>query len=295
MPNRRAAVGTLTRDVAKRCRGALAERVRELSGGVAEIDSFPGYFARIEDNLLPGITSDLYQGDFGAGAGGELEWAYRNGRMYPPKMHAAHSSSALVVNAFSPWKHHLAELVLCGYREFSSLGFEVKAPTGLGGVPPHLDVLVETRADTVVAVESKATEFLQEHAAVFARSYRSARWPVSVESYVAEMRRLEADPVRFMYLNAAQLVKHALGLGVRYSAKTVTLLYIFWEPANRNEFPEFDRHCDEARKFSDLVAGSSVTFAWATYRDLWREWALQDNEWLRLHASKLMERYFVSA
>ena len=109
------------------------------------------------------------------------------------------------------------------------------------------------------------------------------------------MRRLQTDPIRFMYLDSAQLIKHALALGTQCGAKAVTLLYIFWEPANRDEYPEFDRHCDEVRKFAALVAGSSVGFAWGTYPDLWREWAHQGNERLRQHASKLMERYFVSA
>jgi hypothetical protein len=281
--------------VAKRCRRALAERASELTPGVAGIDGFPGYSARIEDNLLPGITPDLYQSEYGGGAGGELEWAYRNGRMCPPKMHAAHSSAALVVNTFALWKHNLAELVLCGYRQFSSLRFEVKLPTGLGGIPPHVDVLAGTPSHAVVAIESKATEFLQEHPAVFAESYSSARWPACVGSYTAAMRCLQADPVRFLHLDATQLIKHALGLGTRYGAEAVTLLYTFWEPANRDEYPEFDRHSEEVQEFAALVAGSSVRFTWTTYPDLWREWARQDNQWLRQHASKLMERYFVSA
>ena len=247
MPNRRAAVRTTTADVAKRCRKALAERVRKLTPGVVEIEGFPGCFARIEDNLLPGITSDLYQSEYRAGAGDELEWAHRNGRMCPPKMHAAHSSSALVVSTFAPWKRSLGELALCGYRQFSSLRFEVKLPTGLGGIPPHVDVLAETPDNGVVAIESKATEFLQEHRSVFAGSYGSVRWPACVEAYTAAMRRLHADPSRFVHLDAAQLIKHALGLGTRYGAKAVTLLYAFWEPANRNEYPEFDRHSDEVQ------------------------------------------------
>jgi len=224
-PNRRAAARTPITDVAKRCRSALAERVRELAPGVAGIDGFPGYATRIEDNLLPGITPDLYQSEYGAGAGDELEWAYRNGRMCPPKMHAAHSSSALVVSTFAPWKRHLSELALCGERRFSSLRFEVKLPTGLGGTPPHVDVLAETPAE-IVAIESKATEFLQGHSAVFAQSYSSVPWPACVDSYTAAMRCLQADPARFRHLDAAQLIKHALGLGTRYGAR-LSRCYMF--------------------------------------------------------------------
>jgi hypothetical protein len=262
---------------------------------MAEIDGFPGYAARIEDNLLPGITPEFYCAEYTAGAGDELGWAERRGRLCPPKLHAAHSSSALVVNAFAPWKSRLSELLLCGERGFSLMRFEARLPTGLGGVPPHVDVLAEAVGGTAVAIESKATEFLQAHPAVFAESYRLARWPECVASYTAAMECLRANPTQFRHLDAAQLIKHALGLGARYGEHPVTLFYVFWEPGNRDEFPEFDLHRAEVQKFGGLVAGSPVRFAWTTYRDLWQEWARGDRQWLREHAGKLSERYLVRA
>jgi hypothetical protein len=229
------------------------------------------------------------------GAGDELAWAERHGRFCPPKLHAAHSSSALVVNVFAPWKSRLPELILYGEQGFSFLRFEVKLPTGLGGVPPHVDVLAEAAGGAAVAIESKATEFLQGHPAVFAESYRLARWPEFVASYTAAMGCLRANPTRFRHLDDAQLIKHALGLGARYGEHVVTLLYVFWEPANRDEFPEFDLHCAEVQEFGGLVSGSSVRFGWTTYKDMWREWGRHDRQWLREHAAKLSERYLVGA
>jgi hypothetical protein len=64
-------------------------------------EGFDGYLRELEDNLLPGITPDLYADDYTAGAGGELQWEVRNGRRCPPKMRATYSSSALVVNSFA--------------------------------------------------------------------------------------------------------------------------------------------------------------------------------------------------
>ena len=120
--------------------------------------------------------SASYRAEYDGGAGGELQWSTRNGRNCPPKMLAAHSSSALVVNSFALWKQHIAELALIGRSGFHSLRFEAKMPTRLGGIPPHLDVLADAMVGISVAVESKATEFLQPHRPEFPPSYASVSW-----------------------------------------------------------------------------------------------------------------------
>ena len=276
-----------------RCKTALAKRLHELHPNAVWLDGFRGYLAQMEDNLLPEITPDLYQKDYASGAGGELQWSIRDGKRYPPKMQAAHSSSALVVNCFAPWKHHLGELELCGRRGFSSLRFERKVPTGLGGTPPHLDLLADSQSSSIVAVESKATEYLQGHGATFAPSYESVGWPKCVEGYAALMRRLNAHACSFEYLDAAQLVKHAFGLTTTFGDRHTVLLYLFWEPENRDSYREFDQHCNELHHFAASVAGSSIKFQWMSYSRLWGEWTQKDLKWLRQHASRLRERYAV--
>jgi hypothetical protein len=294
MPNRRAAVQQSSTDLVRRCKAALSERVRDLNPDSEWIDGFRGYLRHIEDVLLPEITPDLYHAEIDDGAGGELQWSIRNGRNCPPKMQAAYSSSALVVNSFAPWKRQLAGLELYGRSGFSSLRFEVKVPTQLGGTPPHLDFLAEAPDAAAVASESKATEFLQPHRTEFAPSYGSVCWPTCVESYSVIMRRLQLRPSTFAFLDAAQLVKHAFGLSAKFSDREVILLYLFWEPANRDSYREFDRHRDEIAEFAACVTGSSVTFCWKSYPELWADWAQQDDLWLRQHAAKLFERYAVN-
>jgi len=278
----------------RQCKLALARRIREINPIAPEIPDYPGYLASLSNNLLPGITPELYQDEYIAGAGDELNWSVRNGMRCPPKMQAVHSSSALVVNHFAPWKLDLGRLALCGSGRFTSLTFEATMPTGLGGTPPHLDFLAQSAADASVAVESKATEVLREHRAEFAPSYRTLKWPRGIAAYEAVMRRLLEDGSRFRFLNAAQLIKHALGLSVRYGESKVVLCYLFWEPMNRDSYREFDLHREEIRQFASLVEGCSVNFFSCTYSDLWREWASHDVVWLRQHAHNLMERYCVS-
>jgi len=90
-----------------------------------------GYVSCLENNLLPSIklSADVYR-ELEGGSGNELK----------EKFKALHSSSALAVNAFAKWKRNTTNLSLCGREGFTSLTFERKCPTGLGGTPPNLAV-----------------------------------------------------------------------------------------------------------------------------------------------------------
>lgn len=275
------------------CKKALCQRLQETSPETEWIEGFSGYVRKRAANFVPGITAELYEDEYRQGAGSELEWEARNGRKCPPKINAAYSSSALVVNSFAPWKLHLHDLELCGYSAFLSLHFETKTPTGLGGTPPHLDLLAETADNAVLAVESKLTEYLQPHHAGFVPAYSARSWPAGVAAYVNIMRQLQENPARFVYLDAAQLVKHAFGLASLPGKHEITLLYLFWEPGNHAAYPEFEVHRREAAEFAESVVGASVKFSWKSHAELWREWELAGHDWLQLHASELLRRYAV--
>ena len=102
-----------------------------------------------------------------------------------------------------------AELALRGgvYRGTASL--KEKCPTGLLGTPPTLDVLVE--GPEVLAIESKLTEPFRPHEAHFEPAYAEATCRLPGK-WREEYARLDRDPFRYRYLDAAQLIKHALGL-----------------------------------------------------------------------------------
>jgi hypothetical protein len=140
-------------NVLSRCKLALKARLRQLRPDAAWINGFDSYLLRLEDNLLPGITPDLFRDDYSADAGGELDWEVRHGVQYPPKMHAAHSSSALVVNDFAPWKERTNELRLSGIAGFAGLRFEAQMPTQLRGTAPHVDVLLESSSGNPVGAK----------------------------------------------------------------------------------------------------------------------------------------------
>lgn len=192
-----------------------------------------GYAADFRDILLPMVSPEDFEADLSAGNGNELQTKFR----------AVHSSSALAVNAFAPFRRRIGELALLDHRGFSSLAFEQKCPTGLRrGTPPNLDVLVSGESG-VVGIESKLTEYLTSHRARFSPAYAEQIQDGRREQgYFREMLRLIEEPVSYVWLDAAQLIKHAFGLARTKSERPATLLYLYWEPANPSASPVFAEH-----------------------------------------------------
>lgn len=242
-----------------------------------------GYSTLFTDNLVSSVTVGDFGSDLEQGSGNELSGKFR----------AAHSSSALAVNCFGPFKRNLSDLRVCGAEGFTSLCFEKKCPTGLHGTPPNLDVLME-RADRVVAIESKCTEYLSPHTARFSMSYRtSIRDARRQSTWFREMQRLIDEPHAYSCLDAAQLIKHALGLMYCYPDRRVTLLYVYWEPLNAVDVPVFGEHRREIAEFADRIAGTDTVFEATTYDGLWQSWDETAPQWLRTHLRDLRARYAV--
>ena len=75
-----------------------------------------------------------------------------------------------------------------------------------------------------------------------------------------EMRRLIREPRRYRWLDAAQLVKHAFGIVHTFPDRPCTLVYLFWEPSNKDAHPVFAQHRAEVDRFAASVAGSAINF-----------------------------------
>lgn len=264
---------------------ALGKALEVASPGIV-LDAH-GYSASFADNLVPSVNVDDFASDLAQGSGNELSGKFR----------AAHSSSALAVNCFGPFKRNLSDLRVLRRREFqsfTSLCFEKRCPTGLHGTPPNLDVLME-RPGRVVAIESKCTEYLSPHSARFSTSYRTGiRDARRRSTWFQEMLRLIDARHVYSCLDAAQLIKHALGLMYCYPERRATLLYLYWEPLNAVEHPVFEEHRREIAEFADRIAGPGLGFEATTYNDLWSSWGETAPPWLRTHLLDLRARYAVT-
>lgn len=269
---------TKNTSVADRARLALIASARKF--GTASYDA-DGYVAKVEDNLSPFVTLASIKDAFETGRGSEL-----NG-----KMRAAHSSSALTVNTFGRWSDDTAELSVAGYSNFSSLAFERQCSSGLGGTPPHLDVVLEGSGG-VLAIESKLIEYLTPKEPKFAESYfANIKDKRQSSTWYAEMQRI-AKTSDYRFLDAAQLIKHYFGLARTFADKPVTLLYLYWEPVNAREIDAFRQHRDEIAVFSANVRSADVTFMSLSYPELWSAWGkLRNPSWLGAHVAALESRY----
>ena len=245
-----------------------------------------GYVADFRDVLLPQVAAEDFEADLNAGDGNELQTKFR----------AVHSSSALAVNCFAPFRQRIADLSLLNKRAFEGLAFEQKCPTGLrGGRAPNLDVLL-SGLDGVVGIESKLTEYLSTHRAAFSPAYdEQIHDDRREQGYFHEMLRLMDHPDSYVWLDAAQLIKHAFGLARTFRDRRVTLLYLFWEPANPDASQVFADHRQEIADFAKRVAGSGPVFKAMSYPELWQAWHdAGPADWLVQHIGNLRQRYEVT-
>jgi hypothetical protein len=269
-----------------------AERLEALRDRAIFRDTPEGYTRRPEQNLISGVEEKDFWLDLGAGAGNELV----DGTRDPAKFCAAFSSSALAVNAFGPFRHRPQNLDVVGYKGFSEAQFEKPLPTGLRGTDPHLDFYAAGLAQ-IMCIESKFLEPLWPKTAKFADSYEGAIKSLAEPMWEAVYKELKANPRLFKFLDAAQLVKHYLGM--RNTLGNVNaeqaLLYVYWEPANAGDIEEFCRHRDEVRRLTEAVSGGQIKFVARSYRQLWDEWR-DTSSWtgMAVHLSNLEQRYSFS-
>ena len=242
-----------------------------------------------ELNLVPGVEPELVCGALSLGSGGELIEKHGGA---PAKFCAPYSSSALCVNSFGVARSEPALLAIFGLSGFTTCGFEEKLPTGLGGTPPNLD-LVAASPDVRLAVESKFLEPLSRKAPKFVASYAAAYKHCGDAALNQAYLAISSGRERFIYLDVAQLLKHALGiLKAPQPPERNVFAYLFWEPTNSQELEPFETHRREIATFSALMEGSQIQFRHLSYPNLWRSWQSdQCPEKLRQHVSCLIERY----
>jgi len=241
-----------------------------------------GYTHWPQENLLPGIDLATVENDLRGGDGREL-------RM---KFCAVHSSCALAVNCFAPFKTNPSRLHLLGKQQATNVEFERKLTIFEGRTGPNLDVWIERQND-VVAVESKLLEYLVPKRAEFSPTYKGLA-PPKCDPCWWEMYDQASEGTE-SHLDRAQLIKHYFGLNeFRRShpeCPTLTLLYLFWEPLNWTEIGECTEHRAEVGAFAQAVDNSPIMFRWMTYNDLWEEWSAVPD--LAGHAQRLKARYEV--
>ena len=222
-----------------------------------------------DSNMCRAVAHNLFESmdlgtaaEFGDGAGSELGTSDA-----PGSMASLRSSSALAVNVFDPWRGaDIASLapLFAADRYSNRLRFEVQFPTGLRGIPPHLDVVIDKPGNTPLAIESKFTEIYSPAHNDFRDSYFKKPGLWDGFGHVHELALGIADgSTPFEYLGAAQLIKHALGLKNAYGPMGFRLLYLYFEWPSEIA----DVHGAEVDRFAE-IAQQDLEFAPMTYQEL---------------------------
>lgn len=243
----------------------------------------------IDLELLEGIDPDYVKERLKAAGGKEIE----SGKILSPE-----SSAALAVNCFA-WFNSRPELLPPFPRTNTILppiAVEIEYSARFpwkGGRHPWLDAFVETNEE-IIGVESKRFEPYRDAKNLnLSSAYWREVWGNNMKRYEKLRDQVSRKEIKFKYLDATQLIKHAFGLVTeagRKSKKPI-LFYLFAEPKIMRDkliaSSVFDAHRQEANLFQELVCGDEVKFAFSSYA----EWLANFDKKAKQHANNLIEKF----
>ncbi len=243
------------------------------------------YTKTLEENLFQPLT-EASRAEFGSGAGNEMS----------EKMRAFHSSSALVCNVFDYWRDRPLKTLASALGapvDVDHLHFEQVYPTGLRGMPPHLDVLLCAEGFKPFLIESKFTEPYSHGGQSAENAFTKSYFPNSGELWGKYgltrcedlAQRIYSSREHFSRLDAPQLLKHILGLAKEFG-ENFTLLYLWYDHASSGAA----EHRAEIETFL-LRLNGEIDFRAMTYQELFQR--MQGNQAIdQSYIKYLKERYF---
>ncbi|MBI4572670.1 MAG: hypothetical protein HY713_05220 [candidate division NC10 bacterium] len=253
-----------------------------------------GYLPSVDDNLRQPLSPPALRA-FNIGSGSEL----KDTRHRPAKMKALHSSAALAVNVFDYWTTRntgplVASLGLQALID--SIAFEAQFSTNLDGNPPNLDLAIELSTGITVVIESKFSEWLTPKSRkreCFKPKYfpqSQALWePKGLPACQSLAVDIHQGSERFRYLDAPQLLKHALGLATQLSDRfSLYYLYFDWPSSAA------DLHRTEMDHFANRV-GEELRFRTLTYQELFHRLLASPVSLDAEYVDYLRARYFPQA
>lgn len=195
------------------------------------------------------------------------------------KMKVLHSSSALPVNVFQYWQEKdvspiLYACKLINKRPFNSetlpnavrfeQKFEISKDKKLFPKTPNLDVVIEYN-NRVFAIESKFTEPYKKKQKGLSERYTidKAFWK-GIPNLEELANEISPNNNEFKYLDAAQLIKHILGLKNANKKSGFILLYLWYDVIGKDGF----KHRKEIEKFATIAKKDNIKFRHITYQEV---------------------------
>jgi hypothetical protein len=256
----------------------------------------PTYTRCLDRNLFEPLLKENEE-KFTSGDGHEIRGSLES----PAKMQALHSSSALGVNIFQYWQKRgsVREIATaCGFCDRTSnyserIIFEEKFKIdSIPGIPPNIDVVFinnESSPCKSFAVECKFSEAYggRAHAGLKSKYLDDKDLWTDLSSLNELGRETNLDNKRYSYLDAAQLIKHILGLKNKYKSKEFKLLYLWYDVLGN----EGASHRAEVEDFTKIAKSDGINFLAMTYQELItnldRDYRAEHSEYIKY----LTERY----
>lgn len=227
------------------------------------------YFEKIEYNIFGGELNN--KDAYSAGDGNEIKAI-----THRPKMSALHSSSALVVNLFQYWQGKdtsplLEALIKNNDKTINTKikfegKFEIDKNKKKFPKPANLDVTIELlEKNKIIAIESKFTEPYGSVNVKISKSYlEESLWKWNKYSDLKNLtEKIYNKKSNFQYLDAAQLIKHILGLKNSKYKENFTLLYLWYDVPGTEESKE---HQKEIEAFASIAKADGIDFRHITYQ-----------------------------
>ena len=229
------------------------------------------YLRTVEENLFLRCLLPESRIEFRDGDGSELHDTPRR----PAKMRALVSSSALAVNFFDAWRDAdkgqlaaalgLSAPIVKMQFEFKPKHYPIRPRS------PNLDLFLGLENGQGVGIESKFSEPFRSddgHGVLSTRYFSASKqfWAAaSLEGAQAIADRLRPE---WIHLDAAQLLKHLLGLA--HAPEKPNLLLYMWFDTGR---PDSEAHRREIERFAGAVMGGAVAFRAIAYQAVFHELA----------------------
>ena len=224
-----------------------------------------GYVSNLDDNLFEPLSVGAKK-SFDDGNGGEL----KSTGSRPPKMEALHSSSAIGVNFFQYWLNKdevekiAVALGLCKENNRDmTLSFEEKFTIFSDSNPANIDVFIKNKEDNKCnyAIECK---FSEAYSGAGKKSLSQKYDDLDDLNSLVNLKNYSKTIMETCkYLDAGQLIKHALGLKKAYG-KNFTLLYLWYDVLGE----EGAEHRREIQDFSDVMKMDDIRFKSISYQEL---------------------------
>jgi len=235
------------------------------------------YLENLEDNLFQKLTDETLK-QLNSGDGGET----KSGKHSRAKIHALHSSAAIVVNTFQYWHNKdiypiLYACKLCSKRPSGSRNssaneikfekkFEISKDKKKFPFSPNIDIVIYNFRSQIYAIESKFTE-----------PYSSRKLKGISKTYIDNVsfwhglsnlhdlaKKICPDNNEFKHLDAAQLIKHILGLKTNHNKNDFRLLYLWYDVIGQDGV----KHRKEIETFAEIAKKDKIKFSHITYQEV---------------------------